>query len=954
MTSRRWPLLLALILLLPGALRAQLQTGDLYGTVVDESGKPLPGATVTLSGIGAPQTRSTDANGGFRFVGLYPGQYQLEAQLAGFSDVEQTGIGIRIGAKVVLSVTMSSAVTETINIVSEAPLINPREQNQGPMLSQQELDQIPTARDPWSLLRQAPGVLTDRINVGGNESGQQSNFYVGGATGADNVFSVDGVNLTDMAAVGGSATYFDFGAYEEVQLTTSSTDVSIQTAGVTVNQVTKRGSNEWKGDGRYLRTEGDWQAATKEVDGNKIDSVEEYGANLGGPIQKDHLWIWASYGESDIGNLAAGTGQLDRTKLHDTNSKLNFSWGQNSGVLHYWTNDKVKNGRNAGPEFSPESTWDQTTPSDIWKVEDTQLFGSKFYLGGFYSRDDGAFTLSPEGGLDADVLLDEDGVWQGSFWDFDQTALITQVKADGNYFLDTSSWQHELKFGAGYREQENDSISVLPGSGKAVLTCEGYGCDPGADNIELVEWSRHNIAVTTKYTSAWFQDTLTHDHWTITAGLRYDKQTAQNDPILDPGQSDVPGGLFPRIDFKGNNADNLDWNSIVPRVGVTYAAGDQGKTLLRGTFSRYAAQLGQWVANQVSPTAPYSYVYYYFTDANRNLKFDPSEAGSLSYYYVYNVNLLDPTDSPNRNDSNLKPYMTDEVTLSLQHAFPGNFGVSATLIYRDTTDLLDQRTLIDDGTTIRPATRDDYVQDGTEDSVLPDGKLVSLPTYSLRDGLSPTGGTLLTNGDREIEYWGLILGFQKPMANRWSLRGNFTWNDNKLKVGPEFRHFDDPTDNIFAAGGGGDGSDIYLENGYGNKRLSAINSRWSFNLNGVYQVAPERPWGFNVAASITGREGSPLIPSSSRSFFGRQVSGKLDDFRLSDVYTIDARIEKDFQIKDLRLTASIDGFNLANSQPVLQRRVVAPSDPADLPDSYGVLERLSPRVFRWGVMFHFR
>ena len=541
---------LALLLLCPIAAQAQLQTGDLYGIVRDEQGQPLPGVNLTLTGVGGPKTTQTDASGRFRFLALFPGEYTLTAELDGYSTVEQTAIGVRLGGKLEIELTMSSAIQETITVTSEATLINPREQNQGPVLSAQELDKIPTARDPWSLLRQAPGVITDRINVGGNESGQQSDFYAGGATTSDNTFAVDGVILTDMAAVGASATYYDFGAYEEVQLTTASTDVTIQTAGVTVNQVTKRGTNTWKGDGRFLRTEGDWQADTTEVNGNKIDQVEEYGANLGGPLMRDHLWIWASYGESDIGNLAQG-GQLDRTQLEDFNSKLNFQTTNNSGVAHFWTNDKIKTGRNAGPLFAPESTWNQTTPSDIWKLEDTHVFGSNFYLTGLYSVDDGAFTLAPQGGLDADVLLDEDGVWQNSYWDFRQHGEIEQYKLEGNSFFDTGGWGHELKFGAGYREQVNDSISVLPGSGRAVLTCEGYGCEPTdedgnfLDNVELVEWSRHDVAVTTEYDSAWIQDTLTHDRFTITAGLRYDKQTGHNRAHSDPGNPDVPSGLLP-------------------------------------------------------------------------------------------------------------------------------------------------------------------------------------------------------------------------------------------------------------------------------------------------------------------------------------------------------------------------------------------------------------------------
>lgn len=949
-------LVTVLCLAASGAAVAQQQTGDLYGKVVDEKGGLLPGVTLTLTGAGGVKLAESDADGTFRFIGLYPGQYALKAELSGFSSVEQTGIGVRLGGKSQVELTLSSEVKETIVVTAEKPLLNTRELNSGVSLAAKDLEQVPTARDPWSLLSQAPGVQVDRVNVGGNESGQQSNFLVGGATASDNTFSVDGMILTDMAAVGGSATYFDFGAYEEVQVTTASTDVGIQTAGVTINQITKRGTNTWRGDARYLQTEGNWQALPEEANGNKIDGIKEYGGNIGGPLVQDHLWIWGSYGFNDIGNIVGVTGQLDRTKIKDNNAKLNFQWGSNSGTVHYWKNDKLKFGRGAGFDRSPETTWDQTTPSEKWKFEDTQLFGSNFLLTALHSHDPGAFTLHPKGGNNADVFLDENGVWQGSFFIFDQTGIIDQSKVDGTAFFHTGTWDNELKFGGSYRTQDNDSISTLP-HGRAVLSCQGYGCDAGPDgDIALVEWIRHNVAVKTKYQAAWIQDTLTQDRWTFTGGVRYDKQNAHNKAVHDPGSPEAPNGLLPVIDFKGDNANGLDWKSLVPRLGVTYAAGQDRRTLLRGTYSQYAAQLGQWVANYVSPTAPYSYVYYYFTDANHNHKFDPSESGSLSYYYVANVNLADPTKSANRLQKGLDPYKTQEATFSVQHAFANNFNVSANLTFRRTSDLLEQRPLVTDETgTVRPATSADYVFRDNLSRVLPNGAVATVARYQLRDGVSATGGNELANGDRQIDYTGINIGFQKPLANRWSMRGNVNYGNNKLKIGSGFKNQDDPTNRItLGTGFYGDTSDIFVETSYGSHSLVLLNSRWSFNVNGLYQIAPDKPWGFNVAANISGREGYPFVPSTTRNVRGLQLTSRLDAFRFSNVYTVDARLEKDVKIGDMGLTFSIDGFNLLNASPVLQRNPLAPSDAADLSTSYPVVERLSPRVFRWGVALHFR
>ena len=949
---------LSSVLLLAGPVAAQLQTGDLYGTVVGGDGQPLPGVTVTLEGPGSPSVQVTDETGKFRFLGLYPGTYKLTAELLGFSTLEYPDVGVRIGGNTALEITLSGTVEDVITVTGESPLIDERQVNRGANVAAVELDKVPTARDPWSLLALAPGVLVDRFNLGGNESGQQSNFIGTGATGRDNVFAVDGVVLTDMNAVGASATYFDFGAFEEVQFTVSSADVTVATSGVTINQVTKRGTNEWRGQARYLRTDGDWQSEPSDLGdgliGNQIDAVEEYGADIGGPLWKDHLWIWASYGESDIRNIVVG-GQTDKTQLEDLNTKLNFQAGdKNSGVVHYWTNDKLKFGRGAGPARAPETTLDQTTPQDIYKIEDTWLPTSNLVITGLFARDDGIFTLGPQGGLDHDMFTDDNGVLHGSNADFRQDAVIDQARLDSSYFFDAGPSNNELKFGAGFREQENHSLSLWP-RGKFVVSGEFQGLDPG---FAMVVFPRNRtVGIISSYDSAWVQDTLTLDRWTINAGLRYDKQTLENLAKSDPGNP-VAGGLLPPINFSGNDAGGFEWETVVPRVSAAYTLGEDRKTLLRGTFSQYAEQLGQLpLATRVNPIG-YAYAYFYFADANGNLVFDPNEAGSLEFGYTYNIDPDDPAGfPPNVNDPNLDPTMTDEITLGLEHSFRGDLAGGLTLTWRNIYDIPESRTFVTDDATglVRLAVREDWVQTGTVQQPLPNGQLSrAVPVYDLRDGLTPTGGTLYTNGDREMDYLGVTLSLNKRLANRWSMRGHLTMSDWDWTIGPEYRKYADPTDQISDDLGFADGDDVYFEQSGSNKSNVLVGSRWSFNVSGLYQIAPETPWGFNVGASLDGREGyiSPPFVRAGSSVGRRnvQLTEDIGDFRHDDVYVFNAHADKDFTFGETRLTLSLDGFNLTNQDTVLQieRNSRAGSR------TYDVNETLSPRVFRAGATLRFR
>ena len=320
----------------------------------DEQKQPLPGVTVTVTGVGAPQVQQSGREGKFRFLNLYPGTYALKAELRGLLHASSARHHHPLGGKTNIEVTLTGAVKDVITVTGESPLLDERKIDQGANVGAVDLDKVPTARDPWSLLSQAPGVLVDRVNVGGNESGQQSNFLGVGSDGRDNTFAVDGVVLTDMNAVGGSATYFDFGAFEEVQFTVSSADVTVQTSGVTINQVTKRGTNEWRGYAPLPahRRQPAGRAAARRT-ATRSTRWRSTAPTSAGRLIKDHLWIWGAYGVSNIRNIVQG-GQLDKTKLEDYNYKLNFQTGQNdSGVLHYWTNDKLKFGRGAGPDRAP-------------------------------------------------------------------------------------------------------------------------------------------------------------------------------------------------------------------------------------------------------------------------------------------------------------------------------------------------------------------------------------------------------------------------------------------------------------------------------------------------------------------------------------------------------------------------------------------------------------------------
>src|SRR5437867_13042144 len=105
---------------------AQIQSGNIYGKVQAKDGSVLPGVTVTLSGVGAPQTTVSDAQGNFRFINLSPGTYTLKAELAGYGTSTRAGIGVRVGANADVTMSLNPSVSESITVTAEPPLLDVR------------------------------------------------------------------------------------------------------------------------------------------------------------------------------------------------------------------------------------------------------------------------------------------------------------------------------------------------------------------------------------------------------------------------------------------------------------------------------------------------------------------------------------------------------------------------------------------------------------------------------------------------------------------------------------------------------------------------------------------------------------------------------------------------------------------------------------------------------------
>jgi hypothetical protein len=450
---------------------------------------------------------------------------------------------------------------------------------------------------------------------------------------------------------------------------------------------------------------------------------------------------------------------------------------------------------------------------------------------------------------------------------------------------------------------------------------------------------------------------------------------------------------MPSVTFQGGDI-GFEWADITPRLGLTYALGAERKTLLRASYSRFADQLGTGTGSILNTSGAPGYTYFYT---------DGTTAGNLGIGNIQDLDgdgqitlndnvgtsvLVDPRNQGLLQsfavDPDLEAPLTDEVLFSVEHALLPEFVIGVNLTYRKIHNLLEAERLVFEGnpfaganlnTVGRVHTRADYVLNTastrnvtlcTNDPcttttvqavpfVRPDGTPYTAQFYTLRPGLFTRGGSFLENGDREQEYQGASLVFNKRLANRWMLRGNVTWSDWEWSKVPD-SELEDPTDTL---GGNLEGEPVLQGSGpgSGSKGGIYINSEWAYSINGLYQIAPDRPWGFNVALNLNGRQGYP-VPYWHRFVVGDNPNGRVvavevtdgpDEFRNDDVHMVDARVEKEFTFSDFGLTLGVDLFNAFNEGYVLQRQ-----HRLGIGTSDHVTEITSPRVLRIGARLSFR
>ena len=308
---RRLPIC-ALLLALSGCALLSAQnvvlTGSLGGRVTDPSGAIVPRAELVLRNLatGVEQTAETNRAGLYRFPVVTPATYSVTASLKGFRDV-QALVRVQVGNATMQDISLQvGASADTIQVAATTPLLRPEESSASTVLDRSLISELPlNGRKYTDFVTLTPNTSYDGdtglVSIAGQQGGEDSGYANGNGS---TVFTVDGSNATNSYfsdILGRYRIPYLYGedSIQEFQVTVSPYSAVYGGAVGFVNAVTRSGSNAFHGSAFYYNRNSAFEAndALDKAAGNPKpeDDLQQFGAAVGGPIQRNRLWFFFDY-----------------------------------------------------------------------------------------------------------------------------------------------------------------------------------------------------------------------------------------------------------------------------------------------------------------------------------------------------------------------------------------------------------------------------------------------------------------------------------------------------------------------------------------------------------------------------------------------------------------------------------------------------------------------------------
>ncbi|MEM7355363.1 MAG: hypothetical protein AAF657_31415, partial [Acidobacteriota bacterium] len=712
-------------------------------------------------------------------------------------------------------------ITEELFVTGKAPLIENVISCPGAEIV--DLEPIPLAREPWSWVVMAPGVLADRESRSGAAAAPR--FSGWGAADDQNAIRLDGFEIADDSSGEPS---FDFGHLrpEEVVVRSGVGLAGLSTSGLEIELTTRSSGKTWHASGGHL-------AAVDSGVGTGSQRLR-FSANeleAGGALGPDRLFFWGALSDRNSEQTVLG-GQTIDAELEHSVGKLQLLYDPNTISMTWHRGETDENGRGAGPDRAASTTWNHDNRAQLLRLEADRIQTPNLFLSGGYGKLDRRVDAAPLGGLEAASITDRSGVARGTSFRHGSEATTEEWRFTGGHFSAFAWGNSSLEIGARWRRHQT-SKTWLGGRGQAVEAGENVSL--AGDMALVARWHDTDVRIEIERRALWLQDELQRGRLSLTLGLRFDGER----------------GASRETSMLGDSRSTADWRRVLPRLGFTAKLGGSERVLLRAGYGRFASRLGPLLGARRFLGFP-SVDFSLFSDVDSDLQVDAAERLSLvSWYGVL----------PDRVADDIGPESTEEVLIGIERELFRRWAVGLTLNHRRSRDLLERRTLVQrrnrdggPGGEVFQAVAEDWVVADSLSGRLPDGQPYRVDVYDLRPDLKLAPWGLWVNGDRRQEILAAALTWRgRTTGGRWRSSGHITWNARQWHLGPNFLRHDDPTGTVGSGDDDGHRFVGHVVSDLGGAQ-AAVDSPWSLHVRGSVRL----PHAIDLGLSLNGRSGYPL------------------------------------------------------------------------------------------------
>jgi hypothetical protein len=972
---RRGVLILACVVASAMAARAQeTTTGSIAGKVVDTQNLPVPGATITLTTPQGPRTFVTDSDGAFFAPYLTPGSYAIKVELQGFRTLDRQNIDVRLGQRLELTLPLQvGALTEAVSVTGGAPVVDTSSTTTGVVLDSEMLQRVPVGRRFSDTLYIAPGVSS------GGQVGE-ANPSVSGGSGLENLYVVDGVNITNAGygALGsysivfgslGNGVPFDF--IKETQVKTGGYESEYgQSTGGVINVITKSGTNTLRGSAfGYFRPdafESSYdQIATENGTVNVTKTRQnDTGFEAGGAVIPNRLFFFGAIDPQWLRTTYIAPDGFPLRSLGDVNQDRRIVAYAAKGT---W---QLAPGHRLDASFFGDPAVGDNGPQRYSSLLRTDTSGfSKLDKYGGHNQ-----TIRYEGALSPTWFV------EGSFaraqntivevpsvneWSVVDNTVTPQVRSGGIGFYEVGNdgvnrqYQikstnvfrgHSLRYGLEFEDIDySNEINrtgptfTLPDGTQTVTGAEiQIQADPTFGEIfRVVRANTSAVRDTTqRYLSLFVQDSWTiGSKLTINPGIRYERQK-----------------------LTGTLTDLTLADNWAPRIGATYDPTGRGKMKIYGNWGWFYAKVpNDLAARALSSDAGVSRADYFDAGLTQPVPEGTLALGTTQHFLQQGISadVIDPT---------LKSSYVDEVVGGFEVEALPQMNLGVRFIHRDIPRVLEDVTpfpIVAGDLGIPGASTSDYVlTNPTTDTAV-----VSDLGASFEKAVHRYNAIEFTADKRFANRWGLQASYRYSR-----LRGTFEgfFRDDNGQSDPGITSlFDFPTNDPSYTSIG------VPEFGYrGDVRFLGALGEGPLPLDRPHQVKAygnyQFPFALNVGAGVTFQSGKPLTALAAHPVYG--TSGEIpegprgsgfetiDGFRTRTKPLYDTALHADYRLPiaaNQRIVLLADVFNLFNSQtatdydPDTQTTFPVANPDFGQPVRSNLAQLQTPRQIRFGVRYEF-